>query len=113
MRAVLQARQEVEATLEATAASSRQVIGERRRYELGQTTNDELLRAQETMATARRNYLRALLNFNLGLVSLARAEGVMLESQGIEVFNPEATAGHPRPLGLRPSGPSNRCRRPA
>jgi outer membrane protein TolC len=103
VRAVVQSRQEVEATLEATAASSRQVIGEQRRFELGQTTNDELLRAQETLATAQRDYLRALLNFNLGLVSLARAEGVMLESQGIEVFNPETTSGHLRPLGLRPS----------
>lgn len=103
VRAVLQARQEVEANLQATEAASRQVEGEQRRFDLGQTTSDELLRAQETLATAQRDYLKSLLNFNLGMVSLARAEGVILESQGIEVFNVESATRGARPLGLRPS----------
>ena len=101
VRAVLLARQEVEATLEAKDASGRTVRGEQRRFELGEITNDELLRAQETLARAERDYLQALLNFNLGLVSLARAEGALLESEGIQVFQPEGTPDHPQPLGLR------------
>jgi len=100
-RAVLLARSEVEATLTAKTAAARTVQGEQRRFELGESTNDELLRAQETLATAERDYFRALLNFNLGLVSLARAQGVLLENQGIEIFQPPSTEGHPRPLGLR------------
>ena len=101
VRAVLLARQEVEATLEAKDASGRTVRGEQRRFELGEITNDELLRAQETLAKAERDYLQALLNFNLGLVSLARAEGALLESEGIQVFQSEGTPDHPQPLGLR------------
>jgi outer membrane protein len=101
VRAVLISRKEVESTLQAVEASSRQVRGEQRRFDLGQTTSDELLRAQETRTGAQRDYLKALLNFNLGLVSLARAEGIMLESQGIEVLEPEPAGDLPRPLGLR------------
>ncbi|MCX5655349.1 MAG: TolC family protein [Planctomycetota bacterium] len=100
-RAVLLARGEIEATLTAKTAAARTVQGEQRRFELGKTTNDELLRAQETLATAERDYLKALLNFNLGLVSLARAQGVLLENQGIDIFRPPSTPDHPRPLGLR------------
>ena len=107
VRAVLLARQEVEATLEAKDAAGRTVRGEQQRFELGEITNDELLRAQETLARAERDYLQALLNFNLGLVSLARAEGALLDNEGIEVFQPEATPERPRPLELRlgPKGP--------
>jgi outer membrane protein TolC len=79
------------------------VRGEQRRFELGQTTNDDVLRAQETLAQAERDYIKALLNFNLALVSLERAKGTLLETQGVEVFQPEAPADHPRPLGLRPA----------
>jgi outer membrane protein len=112
VRAILLSRQEVEATLEATTAAARTVRGEQLRFELGQTTNDELLRAQETLSTAQRDHLKALLNFNLGLISLARAEGVLLESQGIEAFQPESTTDHPRPMGLQ-LAPSRRPTLPA
>jgi len=100
-RAVMLAREEVEATLQAKAATAITVQGEQRRFELNQTTNDELLRAQETLAQAERDHLKALLNFNLGLVSLARAQGILLDNQGIEIFQPSSTPDHPRPLGLR------------
>jgi len=100
-RAVLLAREEIEATLQAKAAAAKTVQGEQRRFELGQTTNDELLRAQETLAQAERDHLKSLLNFNLGLVSLAKAQGILLENQGIEAFQPPSTPDHPRPLGLR------------
>jgi outer membrane protein TolC len=102
-RAVLLARDEVEAALQAKTAADRMVRGEQRRFELGQTTNDDVLRAQETLAQAERDYIKALLNFNLALVSLERAKGTLLETQGVEVFQPEAPADHPRPLGLRPA----------
>ncbi|MCX5682658.1 MAG: TolC family protein [Planctomycetota bacterium] len=100
-RAVLLARSEIEANLTAKTAAARTVQGEQRRFELGETTNDELLRAQETLATAERDYLRALMNFNLGLVSLERAQGVLLENQGIDIFQPPSSPEHPMPVGLR------------
>ncbi len=101
VRAIQEARAEVDATLQGKIAAERTVRGERTRFELGQSTNDELLRAQETLANAERDYLRALLNFNLGLVSLARAQGTLLENQGVVIFQPEGTPNHPRPMGLK------------
>jgi len=111
-RAVLLAREEVEATLQAKTAAARTVQGEQRRFELGLTTNEELLRAQETLATAERDHLKALLNFNLGLVSLARAQGVLLDAQGIEIVEPPSTPDHPRPLGLRLAPPKGEAGKP-
>jgi outer membrane protein len=111
-RAVVLARGEVEATLTAKTAAAKTVHGEQRRFELGETTNDELLRAQETLTTAERDHLRALLNFNLGLVSLARAQGVLLENQGIDVFQPSSTPEHPRPVGLRMAPPRGEQKKP-
>ena len=112
VRAVRLARDEIEATLNAKTASARAVQGEQRRFELGETTNDELLRAQETLATAERDYLRALLNFNLGLVSLGRSQGVLLENQGIEIVQAPSTPGHPLPLGLRMAPPKEEPKKP-
>jgi outer membrane protein TolC len=112
VRAVVMSRQEVESTMEAVDASAKQVHGEQVKFELGQTTSDELLRAQETLATAQRDRLKALLNFNLGLVSLARAEGVLLDNQGIEVIRPEPNQTPPRPLGMR-IAPDTRPKTPA
>ena len=111
-RAVLLARNEIEATLTAKTAAARTVQGEQRRFELGETTNDELLRAQETLATAERDYLRALLNFNLALVSLARAQGILLENQGIEIVQAPPAPDHPRPLGLRLAPPKDEPKKP-
>ena len=112
VRAVRLARDEIEATLNAKTASARAVQGEQRRFELGETTNDELLRAQETLATAERDYLRALLNFNLGLLSLGRAQGVLLENQGIDIIQAPSTPDHPLPLGLRLAPPREEPKKP-
>ena len=103
VRSVLQGRDEVEHTLQARDAAKNVVDLEPVRMELGPMdtrNNDELLRAQDTWAATERDHLMALLNFNLALTELARAQGTLIEDNGIEVVWPEAD----RPGRLVPVG---------
>ncbi len=103
VRSVLQGRDEVEHTLQARDAAKQVVDLEPVRMELGPMdtrNNDEMLRAQDTWAAAERDHLMALLNFNLALTELARAQGTLIEDNGIEVVWPEAD----RPGRLMPVG---------
>jgi hypothetical protein len=45
-------------------------------------------------------------------LSLARAQGVLLEDEGIEIFQPPSTPEHPRPLGLRMAAPKGEPKKP-
>ncbi|MBE3069574.1 MAG: TolC family protein, partial [Planctomycetes bacterium] len=105
VRSVLQGRDEVEYSSQARDAAKRVVDLEPVRAELGALdtrNNDEMLRAQETWAAAERDYLAALLNFNLALTELARAQGTLIEDNGVEVVWPEADRpGRLMPVGLR------------
>ena len=101
VRAVLQGRDEIEYTYQAKVAAERLVRAEIARFELGGVSNDELLRAQDTEAATERDYLTALLNFNLSLTELGRAQGTLLEDRGIDVIWPEKRPGRPLPLGAR------------
>jgi len=100
-RAVLQGRDEIEYTLQAKTSAETLVRAEFARFELGGVGNDELLRSQDTQAAAERDYLLALLNFNMALSELARAQGTLLEDRGIEVIWPEKARGRPVPMGVR------------
>ena len=101
VRAVLQGRDEIEYTLTAKTSAERLVRAEIARFELGGVSNDELLRSQDTQAAAERDYLLALLNFNLSLTELGRAQGTLLEDRGIQVIWPEKKAGRLLPMGVR------------
>ena len=83
------ARSEVQATSHARDAAAATVKGENVRFELGQIANQDLLIAQDVLAAAEREYFEALLNFNLALTELGRAQGTLLESAGIELIDPE------------------------
>jgi outer membrane protein TolC len=101
VRAVIQGRDEVEFTLRAKTAAEKLVKAEFVRFELGGVSNDELLRSQDTQAAADRDHLLAILNFNLALTELARAEGTLLEERGIEIIWPEEKTARPAPLSVR------------
>lgn len=81
-------RQEVAATARAGDAADRAMKGELARFELAERTNEDLLLAQDTLARAQRDHLRALLAFNLAMIDLARAQGTILEEIGIEIVGP-------------------------
>ena len=77
-------REEIESAKVTKEATERVVVGETARFELGQSTNEELLRAQDSLAAAEREVARAVVSYNVGLAALSRARGTMLEEMGIE-----------------------------
>ena len=102
VRGVLVAHDEVDATTRAQDAAERAMKGELARFELGETTNHDLLIAQDNLATAQRDHLRALLAFNTAVTDLARAQGMILEEAGIEIVEPEpAPPGRLEPVRAR------------
>jgi len=109
IRAVQRGRDEVESTLRARDAAQKVLEGERTRLELqpmDRRTNEELLRAQDALAQARQDHLAALLNFNLALTELARAQGTLLDEHGIEILWPDDLPPD-RLQPLRTTGPDD------
>lgn len=98
VRTIFQGRDEVEITEAAVASARKLVKAENVRYELGDVSNDELLRAQDTLTLAEREHLQALVTFNLALVDLARTRGTLVEDRGVEIVWPEDPRDRPRPL---------------
>lgn len=84
-RDVRLAEKEIPTTFMAQNAAERVVESENARFELGQKTNEELLRAQDLLATAAREYARAVINYNISLAALSRAKGTILKDLGIEI----------------------------
>jgi outer membrane protein len=85
IRDVNLAQKEIPTTLKAQDAAERVVESEKARFELGQKTNEELLRAQDLLATAAREHARSVINYNISLVALSRAQGTILRDMGIEI----------------------------
>ena len=77
MYAIDLAKDEINSMFMAEQAAVKVVEGENARFDLGQVTNEELLRAQELLATARRNTVRSIVDFNIALAELDRAKGVL------------------------------------
>jgi outer membrane protein TolC len=77
-------RDEIEATRLAKEAAEKIVEGEFARFDIGQTGNLELLRAQDLLAVARRSFLRAVVDYNIALHDLERAQGFLPEGISIE-----------------------------
>ncbi|MCE5334120.1 MAG: TolC family protein [Desulfobacteraceae bacterium] len=80
--------EQIKTTRLAKEAAQYVVNGENVRFELGQTTNDELLRAQDILAVAEREYIQSVMNYNVGLMNLAQAQGTLLNSFKIKVEGP-------------------------
>jgi outer membrane protein TolC len=66
-------------------AARKVVVGETARFELGQSTNTDLLQAQDFLGSAEREHARALASYNVSLAALTRAEGTILEEMGVEL----------------------------
>jgi outer membrane protein TolC len=85
IREINLAHQEIPSTLQAKTASERVVASENARFELGQKSNEELLRAQDQLAAAAREFARSVVNYNISLTTLSRAEGTIIKELGIEI----------------------------
>jgi len=71
------AKEEIQSTLLEKTEAEKVVAGELERFELGQMTNEELLRAQEFLSNARRNYIQAVVKYNIALSDLNRAQSIL------------------------------------
>jgi outer membrane protein len=85
IREVNLAQKEIPTTQKAKVAAERVVESENARFELGQKTNEELLRAQDLLATAAREFARSVVNYNISLTALSRVKGAILKDLGIEI----------------------------
>jgi len=69
----------VEKTLESV------VEGKKTRFEIAQIDNDELLYAQNLLTEAKVEHLKAIVGYNLKLVELSKAQGIILDDLGISL----------------------------
>ena len=81
--AIFYANGEIDSTKLAMEAAEKVVAGEFARFDIGQTTNEELLRAQDLLAVTSRNFMRAVVDYNIALAELARAQGTI--PQGVSI----------------------------
>jgi outer membrane protein TolC len=84
LHSITTARGEIEAARLARDAAAKVVEGEFTRFDIGQTSNVELLRAQDLLALTNRSYTRAVVNYNIALHELERAQGVLPRGVTIE-----------------------------
>ena len=78
------ARGEIDANRAAKAAAEKVVDGEFTRFDIGQTSNEELLRAQDLLAMTSRSYARAIADYNTTIQELTRAQGILPDGVTIE-----------------------------
>ena len=79
------AKEEIQSTLLEQTEAENVVAGEFERFKLGQMTNEELLRAQDFLANARRNHVQAVVKYNIALSDLNRAQSIL--PTGLEIDN--------------------------
>lgn len=75
---------EIDANRIAMTAAAKVVEGEFTRFDLGQTSNEELLRAQDLLAATSRGFARAVAEYNTTIQELARVQGILPEGITIE-----------------------------
>lgn len=81
--------EEIGATREARMAAKDTLAGEQARYDVGDVTNEELLRAQRDLEEAERNELQAITRLNVSAMRLERAKGSLLDYDNIHLVNPK------------------------
>lgn len=86
------ARGEIKSTQIAQESARNVVEGEFTRFDIGQTTNVELLRAQDLYAATSRSFTRAIVDYNIALAELKRVRGEL--PQGLSIEELEGQAGN-------------------
>lgn len=75
---------EIDANRSAKEAAEKVVEGEFTRFDIGQTSNEELLRAQDLLAMTSRSFARAIADYNTTIQELTRAQGILPDGVTIE-----------------------------
>ncbi len=79
-------QQRIEAATAARELAAEQLRAEESRFEVGLSTNFFVVQAQRDLATAQDNELRAILDFQLALIELERAQRSSLGATGITLI---------------------------
>src|SRR5690606_24558433 len=92
-RAYFTALDQIEATRRQVIADFEKVNSERKRLEVGEGTVFTVLDFQDDLAQSRANHVRALANYQIALIEIARASGILLDVQGVVVDDQESPRG--------------------
>jgi outer membrane protein len=77
--------EEIAATREARIAAKDTLDGEQARYDVGDVTNEELLRAQRDLEEAERNEMQAVTRLMVSIIQVERAKGSLLDYNNIHI----------------------------
>ena len=94
--AVLTAQSNTERVQAAQAArelAQKQLEAEQSKFEVGMSTNYNVIQSQRDLATAQNNELQAILNYRKSLVELERLQQTTLQNLNITVLSAAAAAG--------------------
>jgi len=78
------AKENIKSTQIARESARKVVEGEFTRFDIGQTTNIELLRAQDLLAATSRSFIRSIVDYNIALAELKRVQGELPKGVSIE-----------------------------
>ncbi|MCF6158243.1 MAG: TolC family protein [wastewater metagenome] len=85
VRAVMTNIERVRATRKARELAEERLAAEEKKFEVGRTTSLEVLRAQEDLATAEGNEIRAIVDYKISVGNLERAKGTILDAYDIKI----------------------------
>src|SRR5262249_28299468 len=83
----------VQAAQAARELSQKQLEAEQSKFEVGMSTNYNVIQSQRDLATAQNNELQAVLNYRKALVELERLQQTTLQNLSITLVNPGGGAG--------------------
>jgi len=84
LSAIDHAKDKIKSNQIARESAGNVVSGEFARFEIGQTTNVELLRAQDLLAATSRSFTRAIVDYNIALAELKKVQGDLPKGVSIE-----------------------------
>jgi len=77
----------VEAAQAARELAQKQLEAEQSKFEVGMSTNYNVIQSQRDLATAQNNELQAVLNYRKSLVELERLQQTTLQNLNVTVIN--------------------------
>ena len=79
--------QRIKATKKARELAQKRLDAEEKKYEVGRSTSLEVLRAQENLAIAEGNEIKAVVDYNISLKNLEAVQGTILEDNDVVITN--------------------------
>lgn len=92
-RAIRTSLKQIQATTRQVAADTEKLSAERKRLTVGERTIFDVLDFEDDLALSRANQARALADYQIALIDLTRATGVLLDVQNIAVAAQEQPKG--------------------